>query len=379
MSTVAGPAESEAVTVPIRKVEAEFNRQLKAMQGPGVAPVVRSGLSNLVIYCNNQSLVESVEAIVPEIVAIHPARILLLAHEPAGDSPEITATVHSRMHKFAQGHRVFSEQVTLHAEGRAVEHLTYAVRSLLIGDLPTNLWWAASVPPALAGSLLYDLSEHADQVLYDSYGWPEPAKGMMATGSWLDRFERVPGQGPYRVVSDLTWRRLRTWRRLVSQVLDPDSVPGALDSITEVDLDHGPHSVMSAWSLASWLAYCLGWKGVGAKVQTGTEIHWQFQCAQGPRTVRLRRLADAPRGIQLVRISCRIQNVLSSFVITPEDDGRRLSALLEDGNAAPRTLTDAPQPLAELVGRQLSDRERDPIFHKTMLVAQSLAQIVLGG
>ncbi len=118
---------------------------------------------------------------------------------------------------------------------------------------------------------------------------------------------------------------------------------------------------------------------MGAKVQPGVEINWHFQSTHGPRHVRIHRLAEAPRGIRKVRIACRINNEPNSFVITPEEEDRRLLAVLENGQAAPRTLTDPPQPLSELVGRQLSDRERDPIFHRTMTVAQSLAQIVLGG
>ena len=76
--------------------------------------------------------------------------------------------------------------VTLHAGGAAVDRLPFAVRALLIGDLPVNLWWQAHVPPPLAGALIYDLAETAQQVIYDSVGWPDPARGMAATAGWLD-------------------------------------------------------------------------------------------------------------------------------------------------------------------------------------------------
>ena len=80
--------------------------------------------------------------------------------------------------------------MTLHAAGAAVERLPFAVRALLIGDLPTNLWWASPQPPPLAGPLLYDLAEHAQQIIYDSLGWPDPVRGVAATASWLDQIER---------------------------------------------------------------------------------------------------------------------------------------------------------------------------------------------
>ncbi len=372
-------AESEPTTVPLRQVERELNRQLKAVQGrSGEAPVVRAGLSNLIIYCNSAKLAEEVGAEVPAIVAIHPARVLILAHEPSGDEGPVTATVHTRMHKLSKGLRAFSEQVTLRANGRGGDHLPYAVRSLLIGDLPTNLWWAAPQPPAMAGALLYDLADQADQVLYDSYGWPEPARGMTATASWLERFERGPGQGPYRVASDLTWRRLRNWRRLLGQALDPAIAPGALESVQEVEIDHGPHSVTSAWGLASWLALGLGWRVIGSQFHQGVQIDWRFDSKNGPRHMKVRRLADAPRGVREVRICCNLEGFPGALVARPEDDDRRLSVIPEGGDAAPRTITVQPQPVAELVGRQLSDRERDPVFRQAMGMAQALAQSVLG-
>ena len=81
-----------------------------------------------------------------------------------------------------------------------------------------------------------------------------------------------------------------------------------------------------------------------------------------------------------IRISAEGAVIVQSRkrVITPEDDDRRLSVVIEGEETAPRTITATPQPLAELVGRQLSDRDRDPIFRKTMEVAQALALSVLG-
>ena len=49
----------------------------------------------------------------------------------------------------------------------------------------------------------------------------------------------------------------------------------------------------------------------------------------------------------------------------------------EETGAVPRTLTVQPQPLASLVARQLSDREIDPTFRRSMEVAQVLARSLL--
>src|SRR5262249_12357145 len=136
------------------------------------------------------------------------------------------------------GPKACCEQVTLHARGSAVERLPFAVRELVIGDLPTNIWWAVTQPPSLGGPLLHGLAEYAQQIIYDSIGWPEPARGVATTMAWLEHFEHVPRNGRWHVASDLNWRRLKYWRRLLSQALDPNTAPGALESVTEVLVEH---------------------------------------------------------------------------------------------------------------------------------------------
>ena len=59
------------------------------------------------------------------------------------------------------------------------------------------------------------------------------------------------------------------------------------------------------------------------------------------------------------------------------EDERRLSAVPEGISAAPRTLNFQRPSLTELVSRQLSDREPDPVFRESMEVAKVFAQSVL--
>jgi glucose-6-phosphate dehydrogenase assembly protein OpcA len=275
------------------------------------------------------------------------------------------------------GRWVVSEQVTLRAAGPGLERLPYAVRGLLIGDLPTNLWWASPEPPPLAGPLLYDLAEHAQQILYDSLGWLEPARGVAATAAWLTSVERGPGQGPWRVVSDLNWRRLKSWRRVLAQALDPVTLPGALESVTEVLVEHGPHAVIQGWELVSWLAARLGWKVQSGRVQLGVEITWQVLAPHGLVRLRIRRLPEGPSEVRRVRLACLLGGRPGAVNAVVESE-RRLAVTLEGMDAAPRTITVQGHSVSELVVRQLTDRERDPAFREAMTVAQVLARSVLG-
>ena len=42
------------------------------------------------------------------------------------------------------------------------------------------------------------------------------------------------------MASDLNWRRLKYWRRLLLQALEPASAPGAAETVSEVLVEHGP-------------------------------------------------------------------------------------------------------------------------------------------
>src|SRR5579862_1736381 len=327
--------ETTEYTVPLGQVEQELSRQLAQSKVDGEAPVLRARLSNLVIFCNQNSQAEVVAKAVPDIVALHPARVLLLIGEAGADMP-LTASLYVRP-QAAGKQKLCTEQMTLRAGGRHVDQLPFAVRELLIGDLPTNLWWAAPVPPPLAGHFLYDLTENTQQVIYDSIGWMEPARGVVATSAWLAKVQHTVDEGPWRVAADLNWRRLKFWRRLLSQALDPNTAPGALESITEVLVEHGPHAVIQAWELVSWLASRLQWKVQLGKVEPGVEITWQVVAPHGLLRVRIRRLADGPSEVRKVRISCNNNGTPRVFNIAVEK-GMRLAVVLEGTEAAPRTV-----------------------------------------
>lgn len=357
--------------VPLRDVERELNKHMKALQGAGAAPLQRARMSNLVVFCNSLEQSILVNEQITAITAVHPSRTILLVGEPGTDR-DVTARVTVRPVGEGKQH-VCVEMVTLHAGGGYVERLPFAVRSLLIGDLPVNLWWEANVPPPLAGALMYELSEQAQQVIYDSLGWLDPARGMAATAAWLEQVER-PG-GRWRVASDLNWRRLKYWRRLLTQALDEASAPGAVEAVREVVVEHGPHAVIQAWLLVSWLSRVLGWRVQTGKMTPGVEMSWQFLTPKGQARVGIRRLEEGPPEVRGVRVVTALAGSPVTLHVTP-DGPQRLSLTVEGVERAARTVTVPPQTGVELVGRQLSDRERDAAFKESMAVAQVMAQSV---
>ncbi|MHB1424820.1 MAG: glucose-6-phosphate dehydrogenase assembly protein OpcA [Gemmataceae bacterium] len=379
--------ETSARTVPLWAVEREFLRQMKELQGPDERPVQRARMANLVIFCTSQERAAGLNAEIPEVVSVHPARVLLLIADAESSSADLETTVLVRqlrpLHSlppFRGGNKGggfgFSEQVTLTVGRGAEHHLSFAVRALLIGDLPTNLWWAAPVPPPFAGPILYELAEHAQQIVYDSMGWPDPARGVGATAAWLEQIERADGTGRWRVASDINWRRLKYWRRLLTQALDGVEDRGFFESAAEIRVEHGPHAVVQAWMLMSWLTGQLGWQVRTGRVESGVEMTWHFHGPTGEPLVRIHRLDDGPPQIQRIRIGCRIDDRESALDLFAHD-GQRLAMRVEGVEETPRTMSVPPHSPSELVGRQLSDRERDPVFRASMSVAQVMARSLL--
>ena len=213
--------------------------------------------------------------------------------------------------------------------------------------------------------------------MYDSLGWGDPVRGMAATASWLDRIEREVRGGRWRVASDLNWRRLKYWRRLLNQALDPASAPGAAESVSEVIVEHGPHAVIQAWELCAWLSRRLGWRLHTGKVRDSVEMAWVFSTPHGPRFVRVRRMGEGPPEVRRVHMACTLEGKPAAMNLVPDEGGRRLAIVLEGVDAAPRTMAVPPLSAAELIGRQLSDRERDAAFRESMTVAQGMAQSLL--
>ncbi len=357
--------------VPLECIEQELAELWRTYNAEprGQEPVTRARMSNLVIFCSTQDQANNVLRELPAIVQVHPARVLLLVAEQTTPQPGIDSYVSALCHVSGSQRQICSEYVTLSAEGDSLRGLPSAVRFLLVGDLPTTLWWAVPTAPPLGAELFQELSQLADQVIYDSRGWPDPVPAVVATAEWAAS-ERAP-----TLVADLAWRHLRPWRRLISQVLDPAVVPGALEHIDAVVVDHGPHALPQAWLLIGWLACHLGWKPVGGKVKPGVEVTWGFEGPRHPLKVTIRRLSEGLAEVDRVSIAWADGRKTRGLTFSRLDEGRL--GVIDESAAAPVSVLATPSTdVARMVGRQLSNRGRDMLFCKTLQVSRSMAEAV---
>jgi glucose-6-phosphate dehydrogenase assembly protein OpcA len=333
--------------------------------------VTRACMSNLMIYSPTTDEAQRLQAEIAVIVQHHPARVLLLVGAaPKGSAGPIEASVSAFCSLAGAGRHICSEHVTITAAPGAARRLPSVVRPLLIGDLPTALWWATNEPPPLGGDLFHELAAMSGQVIYESQGWLDPVRSMVATADW------AASKHTEQVIADLEWRRLKTWRRAISQSLDPAVVPGALESITEVRFEHGPHALAKTWLLVGWLASKLGWRPEGGKVAPGVDITWKFHADSGPVRIVIRRLGEGEPKVVSGSVTWKIGGHATTARFVRLAAGR-LGILGEDPKAPPRMQVMPSQSRAELVAKQLPDLGRDDLFRETLQVARTMAEALL--
>ena len=326
-------------------------------------------MANLVIFCRNTDEEREIIQEIPAIVASHPSRVLLLVADANSQSEGLEAFVCAHCRLIEEGQQICSEHVTVRAGSVSIRRLPSTVRSLLLGDLATALWWATPEAPPLHGTLFDELAELADQVIYDSVAWTDPLHQLIVTANWV-------GRGHAKIIADLAWRRPKLWRRLLAQSLDPGYAPGALEGITEIHIEHGPHALTQAWLLIGWLALRLGWQPRGGRVMPGPEVHWQFAWPHGTPRVRIRRLASGAAEIRLMRVVTRVAGHPVTFHFRA-DSASRVSVFAEGLADRMLSLTGPVQSRAEMVARQLPDLAHDRLFEQSVALARTMAEAML--
>src|SRR5262249_25666991 len=111
------------------------------------------------------------------------------------------------------------------------------------------------------------------------------------------------------------------------------------------------------------------------KFRLGVETSWRFTSPGGPVRARIIRQDHEAAGLRRIRIVCKQEGKPTTLVLSSEADTRL--TLRREGDGEPRTMLIPPRTREELIGRQLSDRERDAAFRESMAVAGRLAQCVL--
>ena len=342
---------------------AQFNQAISVGQ-----TVMRACMSNLIIYCDTPQEADIISQEITAIVNVHPARILLLVGNGQPSEGAIEARIAIYYTAVNDGWQVCAERIDVISTADMTERLPSVARSQLIGDLPTTLWWASRQPPPSAGEVFFELASLANQIIYDNIGWLNPAQGVATMTRW------VAAQQNTQIVHNLAWRRFAGWRKLISQVLDPQAEPGALDALHTLEIDHGPHALPMTWLLVGWLASQLKWQPVDGKRLSDSELVWRFRNKHQDIKVVARRL---PKGQPLIyHLLCDWSTQEQSGIICFERlDGERIG-IVEGLSTVPARAFAAHMPeRSSLIAAQLAQRNRDKTFENAIKSSNLMATV----
>ncbi len=382
-SPVSAPHDYEALASPraveLQNVEEEFVRlRLAAPCNVDAAttddqPITRACMSNLIVYCDNPA---DADALAPQFALMarrHPARIILLVGCDPDQSQGIVAQVTAGVTQLGKRRHISSEQVRISASADGLGRLASAARPLLIGDLPTALWWNSIKPPPTGGNIFQELQEMSSSVIYDSRGWRDPRTGLIATANW------VLGTRERSLVTDLAWMRTRFWRRLFAESLAPHVLPGALNQIERIELEHGPHALPMVWLFVGWLAHCLSWQPQGGKVGSDKHLIMNFLSEHGPVQIEISRDDQGPAELRRVNVHSRGAGPTAASLEAEFEalDSERVAIRIDNvalGGQTENFLSAPNDPPILLLAWQLANRTGQAEFRKALGIARAMAQ-----
>ena len=366
------PVPADARAVDVDAIERELHALLFAPEGDDKqegetgAVATRACMSNLLVWTASAPDAAQVEDDIREIAEHHPSRIqLLVGGAPNGrDADAIDAYVSAVCHLGDAGRRLCSEHVVLQGGPTTFRRLVSIARTLAIGDLPTSLWWTSATPPPFGGDVFTELSEMADQVIYDGGSWTDVPDAIARTDQWVRTLARRDA------ICDLAWARLEPWRGLLVRALDPASERTALSHLREVRVVPGPKGHCEALLLIGWMGARLGWTVTEPARMNGGARTWSVSGPSGTVALQVQRGAGAVGCVE--RVCVRWGDGDAERVEIAADERGRLSIV--SGGRAERPLTLPLPARASLVARDHADIGGDPIYRDALHEAALLVQ-----
>ncbi|MGB0721713.1 MAG: glucose-6-phosphate dehydrogenase assembly protein OpcA [Gammaproteobacteria bacterium] len=355
------PAAIPFRQVDVHAIEHELNALWKDM-GEDSGAVTRAVMSNLIIWCDACDAMQLSERI-GNLSRMHPARVLVIS-PGSGDDDGLSARVRAHCQAVSDGTHICAEHVEVHCPTQRIPAAVSVIRALLLGDLPVALWWCSSTPPALVREVFDPLSDLADQVIYDSVGWSDPSGGVSAMSRWVS--------GRDTVAFNLAWRRLKPWRRMIAQTLDPARVPTALGTLHTLEFQHGPHALPMVWLLVGWLAARLNWRIEKGSREAGKSLSWTFLTPERELSVTVHRQPEGPARIDALAASWRDGDV---HIV---DDGAHLRVDAANSSLPCSSLPMRDLPLEQMIAAQLAHREADLLFLEALTIAEAMARALPG-
>ena len=339
--------------------------QQAAMAGDG-PPVDRTRVMTLVVYAEDEASVGLAAAVAEAIPERHPCRCIIVHVSPQDDRP-LRAGISIQCLVNPGGERkVCSEQITVMGGGASRPLLFGAITPLLIPDLPATFWWTGRPRPADPLFLQFARGT-VDRVLIDSGFFRDPGAGLISLARWKeDRRRRA-------AIGDLAWERLREWRQLLAQTMDPPEARVHLQSISEVTIEYLGDSIPEeSLLLAGWLAATLRWQPLDSPAPGVVTFD------AGTHTVTLKlRAVEGRRGVAGIH-SIRLSAAGADYLVRAGDQPGlgQCIATIDEREPLDRMVPLFDQSPVDLIVRALGRRRDDPAYEAAISATADF--VVLG-
>jgi glucose-6-phosphate dehydrogenase assembly protein OpcA len=338
--------------------------------------VVRACTLNFIFFSREKGAELSCGNVLDEIAAMHPCRALL-AISLGGEEPKIEAWVSARCHMVPGSttgptKQICCEQITVRSEGPGIHKLSSAVIPLLLPDLPTFIYWRCHELDQLQ---IDSFKSACDKIIIDSQSLSANLSSFAEVG------ELIKTNSKHLVVSDLNWRRIHAWRRMIalqfSQTVLNSSGP---QQIAKIKIQHYGGMSQAILFLA-WMSSLLGWHvtSVRKDEQSGpdTNLHLKFNDQIEVEIIASLQGYVPAGNISAVEITMQNGYTLSALYEPESESPSLVAELKNNGQHLHSTVTQGPC-LSEtnLVGLELETLVCDQIYGKAIAAAcQIVSQI----
>jgi glucose-6-phosphate dehydrogenase assembly protein OpcA len=232
--------------VPLREIDGRLKQLWESSEA-----MTRASLMNFAVYAEcPDSLAKNTE-VIREVTREHACRALLIAVEPAAETPTVHAWITAHCQLGDGGKKsVCSEQISFLIRGCGNTVVANTIFAHVDSDLPLTLWWQGD----FSGNWEPYLYTEIDRLVIDSSEWEDP----------LAQFEILQQSHCHAAseftVNDLTWTRVLHLRMALSACFDDPAALTLLPALESVEITCSPGNLMAGRFFAAWTAHRAGWK-----------------------------------------------------------------------------------------------------------------------
>lgn len=310
------------------------------------------------------------------IAASNPCRIITIC-PTAGEDEGVTAQVsaYCPIQKRSQNSLICCEYITIQGTPDALERIGGVISALVIPELPQYVWWKATPEPDYG--LFKRLCHDSDAIIVDSSTFNYPEANLKLLADLLADGIKI---------TDLNWSRLSPWQELAAQAFDPPERRSAIFEVDKVTIHYEKGNFTQAIMYLGWLASRLKWRPLN------------YQChEEGENEITIIKLVNHQgreieaelAGIYMtdwgnilgdllsLRLSSTNLQADCCTVLCSETTGcMRMEASGGAQSCAIHQVTPVNDQNTEiLLGQQLQNRSRDPLYLETMKIIQQILQL----